>query len=127
MTDTPKIGMPPKVAWELSGIERAVDESVQLKALVEQGWVHTYTALFGQSFVDALADHHAEAIEWHWTSRLAFLKGEHPEYLAYFPIWSRGHMKSSCAERMVIVDAILSVAYKQPGYCLYISRNKEKV
>lgn len=36
-------------------------------------------------------------------------------------------MKSSCAERMVVVDAILSAAYEQPGYCLYISRNKDKV
>ena len=98
-----------------------------VRALVDNGWVATYTALFGQSFVDALANHHVEAIEWHWDSRLAFLKGEHPEYLAYFPIWARGNMKSSIAERMVIVDGILSVAYKQAGYCLYISRNKDKV
>lgn len=101
------------------------DRNVRL--LVDRGWMAAYAELFGQSFVDALAKHHAEAIEWHWNARLAFLKGKHPEYLAYFPIWSRGHMKSSCAERMVVVDAILSVAYKQPGYCLYISRNKDKV
>ena len=109
------------------GVKWAVDDSVQLKALVSKGWVATYTALFGQSFTDALANHHAEAIDWHWNARLAFLKGEHPEYLAYFPIWSRGHMKSSIAERMVVVDAILSITYKQPGYCLYLSRNKDKV
>lgn len=36
-------------------------------------------------------------------------------------------MKSSAAERMVVVDAMLSAAYNQPGYCLYISRNKDKV
>lgn len=103
------------------------DDGRQMLALVEKGWQATYAALFGQEFVDALANHHAEAIDWHWNSRLAFLQGKHPEYLAYFPIWSRGNMKSSVAERLVVADAILSVAYQQPGYCLYLSRNKDKV
>lgn len=86
-----------------------------------------YVEWFGEKFVDALAPHHIEAVEWHWDSRIALLTGQRPEYLAYFPIWSRGHMKSSCAERIVVVDAMLSAAYDQPGYCLYISRNKDKV
>lgn len=98
-----------------------------LTQLIDKGPIETYKALFGQTFVDALASHHIEAIVWHWESRIAFLTNERPEYLAYFPIWSRGHMKSTTAERMVIVDAILSAAYKQPGYCLYLSRNKDKV
>lgn len=101
--------------------------TVNLRALVDKGWIETYTALFGQKFIDALAEHHAEAIEWHWTSRLAFLTDKHPEYLAYFPIWSRGHMKSSVAERMIVADAILSAAYEKPGYALVVARNKDKV
>ncbi len=36
-------------------------------------------------------------------------------------------MKSSVAERLVVVDGILSYAYRSPGYCLYLSKNKDKV
>jgi hypothetical protein len=95
--------------------------------LVAKGWRATYTELFGQKFVDVLAPHHIEAVEWHWDSRVSFLKNENPEYKAYFPIWPRGHMKSTLAERMVVVDAVLSVAYDQPGFALYIGREKDKV
>lgn len=103
--------------------------------LINQGWRATYAELFGQSFVESLDSaetddkHHSEAIEWHWEARLALLKGGLPpnnEY-AYFPIWARGNMKSSIAEAMVVIDAVLSVAYKQKGYCLYIGREKDRV
>lgn len=95
--------------------------------LVKKGWKAFYAHYFGQGFVDSLAPHHEEAIKWHWDSRLAFLKGERPDYLAYFPIWSRGHMKSTLAEHIVVVDAMLSVLFGQTGFCLYIGREKTKV
>ena len=110
-----------------TGVQPEVDVKANLQRLIWQGWRHTYAVMFGQEFVDALAVHHVEAVEWHWVSRKAFLDGEHPEYLAYFPIWSRGHMKSSIAERIVVVDGVLSAAYGEPGYCLYLSKNKDKV
>lgn len=103
--------------------------------LVNKGWRVTYATLYGQSFVDSLDSvetedqHHSEAISWHWNARIALLKGQTPpngEY-AYFPIWARGNMKSSIAEAMVVVDAFLSYAYKQTGYCLYIGREKDRV
>jgi len=99
---------------------------LKLRELIAKGWRETYRELFG-NFVDACADHHIEAIEWHWESRLAFLEKRRPQYLAYFPIFSRGHMKSTLAERMVVVDGILSYAKSEPGYCLFLSKNKEKV
>ena len=107
----------------------------RLQALVAKGWRITYAELFGQSFVDSLDSaatddkHHSEAIGWHWNARIALLEGDTPpngEY-AYFPIWSRGNMKSSVAEAMVAVDALLTVAYGQKGYCLYIGREKDRV
>jgi hypothetical protein len=94
--------------------------------LIALGWRATYADLFGWKFVESLAPHHAEAIAWHWDARLAFLTGAHPEHLAYFPIWSRGHMKSMVAERMVVMDAFLSAFFGQPGFCLYVCRNKPK-
>ena len=86
-----------------------------------------YGELFGEGFVEGFGKHHIEAIEWHWEARLAFLEGRRPDYLAYFPIWSRGNAKSYLAERLVVIDAILSYAYSKPGYAIYISRNKDKV
>ncbi len=103
------------------------DRSMEIRGIIAAGWQAMYAKLFGADFVDVLAPHHIEAIEWHWMSRLSFLTGKHPEYLAYFPIWSRGHMKSSVAERLVVVDAIMSVAFKMPGYGLFVGRNKDKV
>ncbi len=73
--------------------------------LVRRGWRATYAELFGEDFVSVLAPHHIEAIEWHWRSRTNFLDGEKPEYWAYFPIWSRGHMKSTIARYMAVIDS----------------------
>ena len=115
---------------ELLNVEATLldpDDSQKLRELVDKGWRECYKEWFGQDFVNALAPHHIEAVEWHWDARLKFVKGEKPDYLAYFPIWSRGHLKSSIAERLVIVDAMLSTAYKKAGYALYLSANKEKV
>lgn len=99
----------------------------KLKALIREGCNALYSALFGQDWWNSLADHHREALEWHFESRLAFLEGRKPEHLAYFPVWSRGHAKSSLAERMIVVDAVLSVAFDQPGFALYIGREKDKI
>lgn len=95
----------------------------KLTDLVAQGWKPTYTALFGADLVDALAPHHEEAIEWHWQARIDLLEGRTPDYWAYFPIWSRGHMKSTIARRIAVVEAVLSFAYGEPAYILYVSRN----
>lgn len=97
------------------------------KQLIAQGCKPTYAALFGQSFVDGLAPHHLEAIEWHWESRIAFLEDRYPEFDAYFPIWSRAHNKSGVARRIAVVDGFLSFAYGQPAFILYLSRNKAMV
>jgi hypothetical protein len=86
-----------------------------------------YAEAFGQYFVDGLAPHHIEAIEWHWNARIELLEGKFPKYDAYFPIWSRAHNKSGIARRVAVMDGILSYAYRQPAYILYISRNKDMV
>lgn len=98
---------------------------LKLRELIQQGWKPTYTALFGEKWVEGLAPHHEEALIWHWESRLCFLKGEYPKYDAYFPIWSRGHQKSGIARRIAIMEGVLSYAYKVPTYILYLSRNKD--
>jgi hypothetical protein len=107
--------------------ESAIDVEERVRSLIESGWEAFYAHYFGQAFVDSLAQHHREAVEWHWDSRLAFLRNERPDHLAYFPIWSRGHMKSTLAEHIVVVDAMLSAFFKQPGFCLYVGREKGKV
>lgn len=120
--------------------EVSEDDAAKLKAqsklqeLIENGWREFYDEIFpedvekyGRKFSENLAPHHAESLEWHWESRLALIKGEKPEYWAYFPIWSRGHMKSTLARRVVIVDALLSFAFDKPAYILYVSRNKTMV
>lgn len=43
------------------------------------------------------------------------------EYYADFPTWSRGHMKSTIAKRVAVIDAVVSLYYGVPGYCLYVS------
>lgn len=104
----------------------------ELEAL---GWRAWYAYLFGQRFVDTLDSvetedrHHSEAIEWHWDARRALLQDKRPpnDWFAYFPTWSRGNMKSTIAEAMVVTDAGLSVLYKQPGFALYIGREKGRI
>ena len=88
---------------ELAFVDIKVSDNQELRALVDKGWRVCYAEWFGESFADSMAPHHAEAVEWHWESRIAFFEKRKPEYLAYFPIWSRGHAKSSYAERMVVV------------------------
>jgi hypothetical protein len=92
-------------------------------AEIETDWRTWYGAIFGKDFVNVLAPHHQEAIEWHWETRMAQRRAEKPAYLAYFPIWSRGHMKSTVARRVAICDAALT----KSGYCLYASGTKKKV
>ena len=99
----------------------------KLRALIAEGWRAFYSEIFGAEWVNALAPHHCEAIEWHWDSRGAFLTGQRPEYFAYFPIWPRGHQKTTIAERVAVVDGMLSLAFGQPGFCLFIGREKHKV
>lgn len=101
--------------------------SDDLRAAIKKGAKATYVLLFGQEFWDALAPHHTEAIEWHFDSRVALLKNKKPVDFAYFPIWPRGHMKTTIAEHMAAVDGVLSLAYGQPGYCLFVGREKTKV
>jgi hypothetical protein len=107
-----------------------VQDDVSRKALnaaIGGGWRALYAAAFGQSFVDILAPHHIEAIEWHWFSRFGFINGGKPDYWAYFPIWSRGHLKSTIARRIAVADGLISVWANIPAYILYVSRNKEMV
>jgi len=92
-------------------------------SVIGRDWRTWYTAIFGEQFVSVLASHHIEAIQWHWDSRMAQLKGVRPEYLAYFPIWPRGHMKSTIARRIAVCDAAIT----KTGYCLYGSGTKKKV
>lgn len=91
--------------------------------LEAKGWRAWYGEIFGHSFVDALGEHHVEAIEWHWDAAIAKRQGRPVEYDAYIAAWSRGHMKSTIARRIAIADACISIQ----GYCLYVSGTKEKV
>lgn len=94
-----------------------------------------YAAVFGQAFVDSLDSaetgdrHHSEAIEWHWEARRALLRGERPpdDFFAYFPIWSRGNMKTTVARRMAVADACLSSTAGVGGYALVVGGTKKKV
>lgn len=56
-----------------------------------------------------------------------YLESHKPAYYAYFPIWSRGHMKSTVARRVAVVDALISMYYELPGYCLYFSGTDKKI
>lgn len=105
----------------------AATREAELVELIEQGWESLWKFVFGDSFVDQLAEHHRLAIEWHFNARLALTQGKSPDYYAYFPIWSRGHAKSSIAERMIVIDALLTVAAREQGFTLYIGREKERV
>jgi hypothetical protein len=100
--------------------EDAVDRS---RALESRGWRAWYAEMFGQDFVDCLAPHHAEGIEWHWTATVLKKAGMDIVEYAYFAIWPRGHMKSTIARYIAVADACLNTT----GYCLYVSGSKNKV
>lgn len=106
--------------YQLYLAEEALERSRSLEA---QGWRAWYAEIFGQEFVDVLAPHHIEAIEWHWTSLMLKRAGQDITKYIYFAIWSRGHMKSTIARYIAVCDAALSGA----GYCLYVSGTKGKV
>lgn len=106
--------------------------------------------------VGRLARHHRDAIKWHWASRHRLCRQQvrervlreqlsaadltdgqrasierkwrekQPRYLADFPMWSRGHMKSTVARRVAVVDAVISLYYGLGGYCLYFSGTDKK-
>jgi hypothetical protein len=115
---------------ELAFLDLEPETAGELEAC---GWEAWYSRMFGKQFVAILAKHHRESIEWHWDARMAQRRGEKPEYLSDFPIWSREHMKSTVARRMAVCDACLSVSEaieeeeRRGGYNLYVSRNKEMV
>lgn len=90
------------------------------------GWRAWYAAMFGQSFVDALAPHHEQALAWHWASRTNLISNVLVKYLAYFSIWSRGHMKTTLARRMIIADACLSIG-NGGSYALVVGGTVKKV
>jgi intein/homing endonuclease len=69
------------------------DGNDRLRELIGRGWEAAWRAWFGEGFIEGMAGHHREAVGWHWESRIARLEGRKPEYLAYFPIWPRGHAK----------------------------------
>lgn len=93
--------------------EEAQDRCKELEAL---GWRPWYTEIFGAEFVNVLAPHHIEAIEWHWNSLMLKRAGQKIHRYAYFAIWSRGHMKSTVARYIAVCDAALT----GNGYCLYV-------
>jgi hypothetical protein len=109
-------------AIRIRASRRQIDRPVD-PAEIETDWSTWYTAIFDRDFVQVLGPHHREAIEWHWETRMMQRRGEKPLHLAYFPIWSRGHMKSTVARRVAICDAALT----KTGYCLYASGTKKKV
>jgi hypothetical protein len=91
------------------------------------GWRDWYGEMFGLDWVQSLAPHHREAIEWHWNALQAKLRGDFFRHDTYIAIWSRGHMKSTIARRIAVADACLSTRVKKGGYCLYVSGTKDKV
>ena len=104
-------------------------------SLEAKGWRAWYATIFGQAFIDSLDSsetddkHHSEAIEWHWNARQALLRGERPpnDFFAYFPIWSRGNMKTTVARRMAICDACLSTTAGVGGYALIVGGTRKKI
>ncbi len=100
--------------------EEAAERARELEALGWRGW---YTAMFGEEFVSNLADHHIEAIEWHWMATVARRAGMAIDKSTYPAIWPRGHRKSDVIRHIVVADACLM----PDSYCLYVSGTKNKV
>lgn len=103
--------------------------SGELAAAIKKGWKATWKFLFDDPKfrIEKLARHHRRAIKWHWNARHRVARGQKTKYYAYFPIFSRGHAKSSVARRIAVMDAILSVYYGVGGYCLYFSGTQLKI
>lgn len=124
LSERDRIGAVFAAAWDLLNENPQVpDGGAAAAALESKGWRAWYAEIFGRPFVDALGDHHIEAIEWHWDAAIAKREGRPFDYDAYIAAWSRGHMKSTIARRIAVADACLS----RRGYCLYVSGTKEKV
>ena len=100
--------------------EDAAERSAELES---QGWRVWYATIFGDEFVSNLADHHVEAIEWHWQSMIVKRAGLLPSPNAYFAVWPRGHRKSDLIRHIVVADACILGS----GYCLYVSSSRGKV
>lgn len=100
--------------------EEATKRAQEIESLGWHGW---YTEIFGTEFTSNLADHHAEAIDWHWNAMLLRRAGLKVTKPAYPAIWSRGHRKSDIIRHIVICEAALS----KHSYCLYVSGTKAKV
>ena len=95
--------------------------------LEAQGWREWYREIFGDQFIEAFGEgHHAEALEWHWDSRMAFFRGEKPKYFAYFPIWARGNGKTTLLRALILCDACISHSANQPSYALIVGGTKKK-
>lgn len=115
----------------------ALGNPVNSKArqLEAQGWRAWYAEIFGQTFINVLDSaetddkHHSEAIEWHWNARRALLRGDRPpnDYFVYFPIWSRGNLKTTLVRRMAICDAALSSSAGMGGYSLIVGGTRRKI
>lgn len=103
----------------------AEEAATSCRELEAGGWRGWYAEIFGQDFVDVLAPHHIEAIEWHWFSTMLKRGGATLTEDAYFAIWSRGHMKSTIARYIAVADAALCQGIG--SYCLYVSGTKGKV
>lgn len=129
-----------KILPHLTPAERAeLDMLLQPTAadLESQGWQAWYLAILGPAFASNLADHHKDAISWHWEARMSQRQNrENPNkndmsppagYDAYIALWSREHRKSDCARAISICDGCLSVSDGKPGYNLYVSGTKAKV
>lgn len=96
-------------------------------ALERLGWEAWYAEIFGESFVRSLATHHRQALKWHWDARTSLIARLVVQFLAYFSIWSRGHMKTTLARRMVVCDACLSTTAGTGGYALVVGGTKKKI
>lgn len=114
--------------------------SDEMRTAIATGWRAAYALAFNNldrkapDFVANLAPHHRRAIKWHWMARHMICRAlviigytKRPRWFAYFPIFSRGHMKSTLARYIAIMDALISLYYGVPGYCLYFSGSNDKV
>lgn len=106
--------------------EEAAERAADLES---QGWRVWYGTIIGNdpetgiNFVDNLAPHHVEAIEWHWNAMIMKRAGLRVTKNAYPAVWSRSHRKSNIVRAIVVADACIM----KSSYCLYVSGTKSKV